>query len=275
MNGIRLIHADCLDFLPSLEADSIDALVTSDGKVDAVPFREHVAAVAKADEIRGEVSIVRVGEGRHGLDVVNVRPPLGSTAAAPTGLLVPGPRLAPRCPPVGAVILRVPAAPGRVVRPLAVGIAAGKGAEWQSALARPPIAGVVERVPAMGADGGMETPLTLRALGCFDHRCFAFGRVDVGAADDPAGSARGSAGVVAGAGTEDGPVLALHLRRCLPHGLAANGAEKGLALRLGGRAEAIGTDAGAGGLPPVFETPRVCKVGLEADGASLRGCFHA
>ena len=125
----------------------------SEREVDSAAFDGVVTRRAEAHEIGQIVRIVRSGERADRPDMVNVeRLPVRDDLAPAARSAVAGPCRAPRGAPIGAVILRMSALPGRVVGPLPEGVTALERAEVEPGLSQPAPFWILESHAAFGAD---------------------------------------------------------------------------------------------------------------------------
>ncbi len=142
----ELYHGDCLDVLPTVGAQSVDA--TLDREINTAPFNKHMALVTEAYDIIKRVGVVRVLEPPHGLDMVNIGVAgCVSLAAATARVVIAHAGGALNTAPIRAVVARMPTTPKAICR---------------------------ATIPTIGTGGRTETkpPRTLQGSGqC--HRLFA------------------------------------------------------------------------------------------------------
>jgi hypothetical protein len=219
MPDVRLHLGDCLEVMRGMADGSVDAIVGG-SEVDAVPFHPHVAGVAQAHEILGEMGLVGVGECSDGPDVMDIESPARdhSTSTAASIPLAGGPAGGP---PGWAIVTGVSAPPSRIPVACPVSVTARKRAENHLALAAATVAGVIEDRPAVRACRRVKDPLTFRPERSRKHRGLAFVAVDVRPVHRTFRQPKRPTLVVASARTEDRSIFSLLLAGGLFGRLAA------------------------------------------------------
>ena len=248
-----LHHGDCLDILPTLPAQSVDAIIALSQVGVIVPFPFEMARMTEANQITQGICLFGRVEGRKSSDVVYVKllaEFLLSNAARLTGVIVSLAGASALTLPVSTVIGDVTTAPSGIVRATAPSV---------SALGR-----TEAEAPCSLECSSNNNMLTAVLAIVFD--CFLFGWAGCN-------KSRFSSLLIAFSRAHDHE-LGAYLKRLSLKYLAAYLAGVRVVIFFLCSTQLIGALAAASGLPTPFKAFRVGKIGFVTNGACAFNHVH-